>query len=913
MPVKDHKVTSASRGARKRSRATRAEKRNWTISQPLGGPLVNVAPVFSADHKYLTVLTAIESRLYAFPSQKCVARMPIAEAYFAVDLVLDSTAQPTKDGYPVLWLAMRNGALLRIDWSTQASPLKLDLSEFGISRIHRIIDVLDQSKKFLLATANPFIDSNILINEIQLTENIPLVKELGKFKDVCLFAISHSRSHIVVYSPKSKTSGFELNVCKIDGSSFELASIKTTKRASTVAVSDNGVVALGFLNGSIELHYPCLSDSLSYKSNEARKGFNVRTLKWHLSLVRALAFSLDGEYLLSGGNEKVLLFWQLDTGAVQFLPRLPGPITNIVVDRTSTNYALCVGDNNDDIILFSATDLDARLQVAGVKACHSSVPPLALSQATLDPVEILTSSSLKLLNLVKHVVESEDYALKLSNEAPWDVPNYSIYPTTVQLYSPPGQLARPKLYFYFPTEKNAQIQIYDAFNCEQVAMHAVARTLQTGKVLFEEAIEDPHITQLQISAGNDWMATVDELYTPPIDGLLSEEDMTVTLKFWLCRLAVSSSEQDQSGVSWNLITKIVNPHGPNVAVKVMSAAPLSYHKGMAFATACSGGGLRLWRPRFPRLRNRQIEWSARHVIAPSYSKAISRSSSTFSIADDGSDGEVLLAWSPDGSIILLTQGSSIHVVSVPVSGSTDFSIVKTISGYFESSIRSISMLGPSVVVLTSCRLSVYNVIGSAIEWSTAVGYTTSGSSSLMVTGAGNSYIALAINHVAFPPVSTLPIIAANVYVFTKNSPVPLYAAVHTRPISTIHAIPPTSLGADGFIFVDTDNMIYTLTAPSTADSQPIQKAVLSTTRASELDLSDSSLVAEGVTAILSATNAAKYTTARAPSAAESTEDSRDQVILSSDIVDRVFTGPEYATGDLSLVFDKLLAVVGQKE
>ena len=49
------------------------------------------------------------------------------------------------------------------------------------------------------------------------------------------------------------------------------------------------------------------------------------TVHWHASAVGCLTFSPDGTYLLSGGREGVLVQWQVETGAQNFVPRCEQP------------------------------------------------------------------------------------------------------------------------------------------------------------------------------------------------------------------------------------------------------------------------------------------------------------------------------------------------------------------------------------------------------------------------------------------------------------------------------------------------------------------------------------------------------------------------------------------------------------
>ncbi|KAH9606925.1 hypothetical protein KSS87_009320 [Heliosperma pusillum] len=54
------------------------------------------------------------------------------------------------------------------------------------------------------------------------------------------------------------------------------------------------------------------------------------TWHWHSSEVKFLSFSIDGAYLYSGGNEGVLVLWQLDTGKRKFLPQIGSPLLYFV-------------------------------------------------------------------------------------------------------------------------------------------------------------------------------------------------------------------------------------------------------------------------------------------------------------------------------------------------------------------------------------------------------------------------------------------------------------------------------------------------------------------------------------------------------------------------------------------------------
>lgn len=73
-------------------------------------------------------------------------------------------------------------------------------------------------------------------------------------------------------------------------------------------------------------------------------------LHWHHRPVNTLTFTADGVYLLSGGEEPVLVLWQLETGHRQYLPRVGGEIKSITISPNQSLYALSQADNSIRII-----------------------------------------------------------------------------------------------------------------------------------------------------------------------------------------------------------------------------------------------------------------------------------------------------------------------------------------------------------------------------------------------------------------------------------------------------------------------------------------------------------------------------------------------------------------------------------
>jgi NET1-associated nuclear protein 1 (U3 small nucleolar RNA-associated protein 17) len=77
------------------------------------------------------------------------------------------------------------------------------------------------------------------------------------------------------------------------------------------------------------------------------KKTQTTTLHWHAHAVSSIAFTPNGAYLLSGGEESVLVIWQLRTGQKEFVPRVGAPINTISISRMGSGdeeYLLGLAD-----------------------------------------------------------------------------------------------------------------------------------------------------------------------------------------------------------------------------------------------------------------------------------------------------------------------------------------------------------------------------------------------------------------------------------------------------------------------------------------------------------------------------------------------------------------------------------------
>ncbi|CAI5706959.1 unnamed protein product [Peronospora effusa] len=108
-------------------------------------------------------------------------------------------------------------------------------------------------------------------------------------------------------------------------------------------------------------------------------------MHWHSHAVHCIQYSNDGQFLLSGGEECVLVTWQLETGRRSYLPRLPAPVEVIAPRKDGGVYVVGLADN----VLFQYNPVtreqewEARGLARGGRSAADSLPT---RQLVIDPV-----------------------------------------------------------------------------------------------------------------------------------------------------------------------------------------------------------------------------------------------------------------------------------------------------------------------------------------------------------------------------------------------------------------------------------------------------------------------------------------------------------------------------------------------
>ncbi|KAJ1858306.1 NET1-associated nuclear protein 1 [Coemansia sp. RSA 1822] len=228
------------------------------------------------------------------------------------------------------------------------------------------------------------------------------------------------------------------------------------------------VLAVGDWRGRIVFWF-CVDENA--ESSEDRSIVRS-THHWHAHRVNAIAFAGDS-LMLSGGEEGVLVLWQLDTETRDYLPRLGSDIVGIAPSPDQMRYAITLRDNTIRIV--SAVDRTLVSLLQGLKFAERAGRARGARELDSDPF----TTGL--------IVHPATHALVLNGE--------------------PGRL-----------------QVFNHANDRHLASIEVAAYNRVGSG------SQPHVDLVQFSSDGAWMATVDSRRTDATRGLMGVT--TSYLKFW---------------------------------------------------------------------------------------------------------------------------------------------------------------------------------------------------------------------------------------------------------------------------------------------------------------------------------------------------------------------------------------------
>ncbi|GAB1522650.1 NET1-associated nuclear protein 1 [Rhizoctonia solani] len=292
---------------------------------------------------------------------------------------------------------------------------------------------------------------------------------------------------------------------------------------------DRGVVRLWYCLNDTAV--PLTSDPSPSKSTAA-----TTTLHWHAHAVSALSFTPSGAQLVSGGEEAVLVVWQLHSGQREYIPRVGAPIGAVSVcfgPNGGLEYAIALMDGG--VVFVGSDTLRIIRAVRRVRLDPNPTLPLPLvsnSQSNRILVPATHPASLQILSrtgaglsLVGELEVAPASRVSRRDETP-------IEPIRVGLVALSTKGKETDVQWLATVDSRADAEIYLKFWKWNNADSTTTPSLNTR-------IDRPHgehrVTSLAFHPRGDMLATTGEDGQVKLWGIRKSSDE----EFWMCASSFS--------------------------------------------------------------------------------------------------------------------------------------------------------------------------------------------------------------------------------------------------------------------------------------------------------------------------------------------------------------------------------------
>jgi NET1-associated nuclear protein 1 (U3 small nucleolar RNA-associated protein 17) len=310
------------------------------IIKVTGDSQVTYKPVFTEDSKYLIVPCGQNVLIYSVKTGQLALTLKHHN-----DIVTHIELGPSKsmkllssslDGCIGIW-DYTDGALLKsFNCGIPIYCFKLQPTDADNPLLVMVVqNEQDSSLSAVLTIPSQFVMTNKSLG-VAFNEVATSILHCVSFRQI-LF--TYDGRYIVSYSKQ------KLHLYHFDKEQIFQYSMKSVITAVACHPAKH-CIATGNTMGEIHLWY-------NYGRKD--KSFVTRTkLHWHAHSVNDLCFTSDGVYLASGGEEGVLVYWQLATDHKHFRPRLGAPLMNLACSNDDNMFAVCLLNNT--IMLISGLD-----------------------------------------------------------------------------------------------------------------------------------------------------------------------------------------------------------------------------------------------------------------------------------------------------------------------------------------------------------------------------------------------------------------------------------------------------------------------------------------------------------------------------------------------------------------------------
>eukprot|EP01135_Chromosphaera_perkinsii_P010568 Nk52_evm6s2171 gene=Nk52_evmTU6s2171 len=206
---------------------------------------------------------------------------------------------------------------------------------------------------------------------------------LFKASNIGSFCVDRAQQYVVA------TAKQKLYVYDMKGERLTKYKNSSKSPLTKCVIHPNGeFVATGDAKGEIRTWYVlgnqiANADDKSKTGDDGLKSAVTTSMHWHSHAVTSLAFTSNGAYLLSGGEEGVLVTWQLASGQSNFLPRLGGPICNIWVSADDELFGVALSNNT--IKLVSSITNSVVTTIQGMRKPRMLKKPELLTGCSVNP------------------------------------------------------------------------------------------------------------------------------------------------------------------------------------------------------------------------------------------------------------------------------------------------------------------------------------------------------------------------------------------------------------------------------------------------------------------------------------------------------------------------------------------------
>ncbi|KAL6252875.1 NET1-associated nuclear protein 1 [Rhinocladiella similis] len=584
----------------------------WPLSKGRGGIFIDQDPIFTEDKQHLILATHTDVRVYSLKTSLLVRSFQAGNKSEITSCAV-SLVDPKR-----LYVSTVKGLLSVWDWTKGTSLVRHETGRAARQILpicvhggrEAIVVVHQNDLKSVSVVAYAMDTASGVLNQLQpiLKKNFPKLPVLQAHAQGSILVACAFDKILVGQSQISETGTLDLNYTwreiAVPGTVTSLDSqinVGKSKSSRKMPFLD---VAVGLETGAIVHYEDLLFRLIGKEKKNSNEDIVGRRLHWHRSSVNSLKWSRDRNYLISGGNETVLVIWQLDTNQQQFLPHLSTAITNLSISAAGSSYALRMADNS--VMVLSTADLLPSTNISGLAVGNNQSQSATVAlHPTLD-------------NRLLAAIPATPFTKADKRE-----------------------------------KKSTLLQSYDLESDSQTSRQALARNMTTAvnTAPSGQPVQEPNVTNIAVSFDGKWLATVDEWQpneqdvahmwidadSPANRGMATE----TSLRLWVV------NDDDNT---WGMVTRIDEPHKPgprSVLGMAMNPARLE------LATIGSDASISIWSPKArqrddvavrDRMNKQLYTWTCSKTI-PCEQDTLGQAGTTVATS-------ATLAYSEDGTVLV---------------------------------------------------------------------------------------------------------------------------------------------------------------------------------------------------------------------------------------------------------------------